>query len=176
MVAILFGEKRYFMQSNGGVFNVEKIKVSLNRNICIIVAIVISIVLCVGIGCYFAGRQSAERDVDVRRIQSTQQQLNNATKQLDEAAKENRSAREITADSVVINDRIEQRIDSSETAVSRSEEANTRASAAVKEAQRIITVAKSTATESERIASDSKSILERAITRNQRTAIEAEKK
>lgn len=175
MAAILFGEKRYIMQNNGGVFDVEKIKVSLNRNTGII-AIVISIVLCICIGCYIAGRESAERDVDVRRIQQTQQQFNDATKQLDETARENQSAREITADSIVINDRIEQRIDSSETAVSRSEEANERARAAVAEAQRIITVAKSTATESERIASDSKSILERAITRNQRTAIEAEKK
>lgn len=176
MAAILFGEKRYIMQSNGGVFNVDTIKGNLGRNTGIIVAIVICIVLCICIGCYVAGRESAERDVDVRRIQSTQQQLNNATKQLDKAVRENQSAREITADSVVINDRIEQRIDSSETAVGRSEEANTRARAAVNEAKRIITVAKSTATESERIASDSKSILERAITRNQKAAIEAEEK
>ena len=127
--------------------------------------LVLSVLLL--LSCYIAGRESAERDVDVRRIQSTQQQLNNATKQLDEAARENQSAREITADSVVINDRIEQRIDSIETAVSRSEEANTRTSAAVEEAQRIITAAKSTATESERIASDSKSILERAKRRTE---------
>lgn len=148
-----------------GYCDVETIKHYINgRTISIIGAIVV-ILLCVG--CYFAGRNSAERDVDVRRIQSTQQQLNNATKQLDEAARENQSAREITADSVVINDRIEQRIDSSETAVSRSEEANARASAAVEEAQRIITAAKSTATESERIASDSKSILERAKRRTE---------
>lgn len=156
-----------------GYCDVETIKHYINWRIGAIGVIVV-ILLCVG--CYFAGRESAERDANIQRIQSTQQQLNNATKQLDEATRENQSAREITADSVVINDRIEQRIDSSETAVSRSEEANTRTSAAVEEAQRIITAAKSTATESERIAGDSKSILERAITRNQRTAIEAEKK
>lgn len=152
----------------------ETIKHYINgRTISIIGAIVI-ILLC--ICCYIAGRKSAERDADIRGVQSTMQQLDDATKQLDEAARENQSAREITADSVVINDRIEQRIDNSEAAVSRSEEANTRASAAVEEAQRIITAAKSTATESERIASDSKSILERAITRNQKAAIEAEEK
>lgn len=152
----------------------ETIKHYINgRTISIIGAIVI-ILLC--ICSYIAGRKSAERDADIRGVQSTMQQLDDATKQLDEAARENQSAREITADSVVINDRIEQRIDNSEAAVSRSEEANTRASAAVEEAQRIITAAKSTATESERIACDSKSILERAITRNQKAAIEAEEK
>lgn len=160
-----------------GYCDVEKIKSYINS--CNIGgwAIIVIILLCVGcVGYYIAGRESAERDADIRRIQSTQQELDDVTKQLDEAAKENQSARELTADGIVINDRIEQRIDSSETAVSRSEEANARASAAVAEAERIITVAKSTATESEHIASDSKSILERAITRNQRTAIEAEKK
>lgn len=143
----------------------ETIKHYINGPTISIIGAIVIILLC--ICCYIAGRESAERDVDVRRIQSTQQQLNNATKQLDEAARENQSAREITADSVVINDRIEQRIDSIETAVSRSEEANTRTSAAVEEAQRIITAAKSTATESERIASDSKSILERAKRRTE---------
>ena len=156
-----------------GYCDVETIKRYINWRIVGAICVVI-VLLC--FGCYIAGRESAERDANIRRIQSTQQQLDDVTKQLDEAARENQSAREITADSVVINDRIEQRIDSSEAAVSRSKEANARASAAVEEAQRIITAAKSTATESERIASDSKSILERAITRNQRTAIEAEKK
>lgn len=143
----------------------ETIKRYINWRIVGAIGVIVVILLCVG--CYIAGRESAERDVDVRRIQSTQQQLNNATEQLKKAARQNQSARELTADGVVINDRIEQRIDSSETAVSRSEEANARASAAVAEAERIITVAKSTATESERIASDSKSILERAKRRTE---------
>lgn len=148
-----------------GYCDVEKIKSYINS--CNIGgwAIIVIILLC--LGCYFAGRNSAERDVDVRRIQSTQQQLNNATEQLEKAVRENQSARRVVTDGVVINDRIEQRIDSSETAVSRSEKANARASAAVEEAQRIITAAKSTATESERIASDSKSILERAKRRTE---------
>lgn len=157
-----------------GYCDVEKIKSYINS--CNIGgwAIIVVILLCVG--CYFAGRSSAERDVDVRRIQSTQQQLNNATKQLDKAVRENQSARRIVTDSIAVNERIEQRIDSSETAVSRSEEANARARAAVAEAERIITAAKRTATESEYIACDSKSIIERAITRNQKAAIEAEEK
>lgn len=157
-----------------GYCDVETIRHYINGRTISIIGVIVVILLCVS--CYFAGRNSAERDADIRRIQSTQQELDDVTKQLDEAARENQSARELTADGVVINDRIEQRIDNSEAAVSRSEEANTRASAAVEEAQRIITAAKSTATESERIASDSKSILERAITRNQKAAIEAEEK
>lgn len=148
-----------------GYCDVEKIKSYINS--CNIGgwAIIVIILLC--LGCYVASRESAERDADVRRIQSTQQQLDDARTQLEEAAKENQSARDFTSGSIVINDRIEQRIDSSETAVSRSEEANARASAAVAEAERIITVAKSTATESEHIASDSKSILERAKRRTE---------
>lgn len=148
-----------------GYCDVEKIKNYINS--CNIGGWVIIVIVLLCLGCYIAGRESAERDADIRRVQSTQQQLDDAAEKLDEAARENQSAREITADSVVINDRIEQRIDSSETAVSRSKEANARTSEAVEEAQRIITVAKSTATESERIASDSKSILERAKRRTE---------
>ena len=143
----------------------ETIKRYINWRSVSAISVIVVILLC--IGCYIAGRESAERDADVRRIQSTQQQLGDARAQLGEADRENQSARELTADGVVINDRIEQRIDNSEAAVSRSEEANARASAAVAEAERIITVAKSTATESERIASDSKSILERAKRRTE---------
>lgn len=164
------------MQSNGGVFNVEKIKVSLNRNTCIIVAIVISIVLCVGIGCYFAGRQSAERDADIRRVQSTMQQLDDATKQLDEAVRANQSARDITTDSIVVNERIDASIDRSASAVERSESANIRTGAAITDAQQLVSDAKRTADESAKLIDDSKSILKRAVSRNQRTTIEAEKK
>ena len=152
----------------------ETIKRYINWRIVGAIGVIVIVLLC--LGCYVVGRESAERDADVRRIQSTQQKLGDARAQLGEADRENQSARELTADGVVINDRIEQRIDSSETAVSRSEEANTRARTAVNEAKRIITDAKRTATESEYIASDSKSILERAITRNQKAAIEAEEK
>lgn len=149
-----------------GYCDVEKIKSYINS--CNIGGwAIIIILLCLGCYFYFAGRNSAERDANIQRIQSTQQQLNNATEQLDKAVRENKSARRIVTDSIVVNERIEQRIDSSETAVSRSEEANARASAAVAEAERIITVAKSTATESERIAGDSKSILERAKRRTE---------
>lgn len=125
------------------------------------------IMFSIGLVCYWAGYHAGERNVDVERVQSVERQLESARSELNEATRTNQSARELTADSVVINDRIEQRIDSIETAVSRSEEANTRTSAAVEEAQRIITAAKSTATESERIASDSKSILERAKRRTE---------
>lgn len=152
----------------------ETIKRYINWRIVSVIGVIVIVLLC--LGCYVAGRESAERDANIQRIQSTQQQLESASKKLSEADRENQSARELTADGVVINDRIEQRIDNSETAVSRSEEANTRARAAVNEAKRIITDAKRTATESEYIARDSKSILERAITRNQKAAIEAEEK
>lgn len=152
----------------------ETIKRYINWRIVGAIGVIVIVLLC--IGCYVAGRESAERDANIQRIQSTQQQLNNATEQLDEAARENQSAREITADSVVINDRIEQRIDSSETAVSRSEEANARTSAAISEAKQLVADAKRTAEQDSSIITDSKSILERAITRNQKAAIEAEEK
>lgn len=152
----------------------ETIKRYINWRIVGAIGVIVVILLCVS--CYFAGRNSAERDADIRRIQSTQQELDDVTKQLDEAARENQSARELTADGVVINDRIEQRIDNSEAAVSRSEEANARTSAAISEAKQLVADAKRTAEQDSSIITDSKSILERAITRNQKAAIEAEEK
>lgn len=164
------------MQSNGGVFNVETIKGNLGRNTGIIVAIVICIVLCICIGCYLAGRESAERDADIRRVQSTQQQLDDATEQLDEATRTNNTARDTAQRSEQLNESIRYSVDSSADAVAKSKAANARTSAELSEAKQLVADAKRTAEQNSSIIANSESILERAITRNQRTAIEAEKK
>lgn len=112
--------------------------------------------------CYHVGYGSATRDVNIQRVQSTQQQLDNAREQLKEADRTNRSARELVTNSVTTNDRIKQ-------SIARSEDANRRTSTAVNEAKSIVTDAKRTAEQDERIIADSKSILERAIERARQT-------
>lgn len=149
--------------------------VTITRN-RVIMCIVCVFLFCVGITCYFGDRGTTERGTDIRRIQSSQQQLESATEQLDEAVRENQSARNVATDSIIVNDRIEQSINRSTSAVEQGKAANTRTSAAVSEAQRIITDAKSTAAESERIISDSKRILERAQKRTEISATGREKK
>lgn len=133
------------------------------------------VLFVVGIGCYTAGRQSAERDFNLSRVQTTERQLESARSELSEAVRANQSARDITTDSIVVNNRIEQSIDRSASAISRSEAANERTSAAVDAAQQLVREAKRTAEQDTDLIADSKRILERAVQRNKRTAIEAEK-
>lgn len=136
--------------------------------LCIIVFLICFI-------CFNAGRESAERDNELRRVRSTQQQLDDTAKQLNEAVAENRAARKLVTDSIVINERLDASLDRSSSAVARSEAANKRTGSAVSEAQSIIADAKRTAEQDAKLISNSKLIIERAVQRNKRTAVKAEK-
>lgn len=148
-----------------GYCDVEKIKSYINS--CNIGgwAIIVIILLC--LGCYVASRESAERDADIRRIQSTQQELDDATKQFDEATRTNNAARDTAQRSEQLNESIRYSVDSSADAVAKSKAANARTSAAVREAEQLVAEAKRTAEQDSSIITDSKSILERAKRRTE---------
>ena len=128
------------------------------------------VLFVVGIGCYTAGRQSAERDANLSRVQTTERQLNDASKQLSEAARTNSTARNVAQRSEQLNESIKYSIDRGSESVENSKAANQRTATKIAEAQRIIADAKRTAIESERIARDSKSILEGARERTEKEA------
>ena len=132
-----------------------------------ITVVVIILLFITGIGCYFAGRNSEKRDIDIGRVQQTQRELNNVTKQLDEATRTNNAARDTAQRSEQLNESIRYSVDSSADAVAKSKAANARTSAGVSEAKQLVADAKRTATESEYIARDSQSIIERAERRTE---------
>ena len=124
--------------------------------------------LLIGYGLYSAGRSSAERDADIQRIQSAQQQLESTRTELEAATATNQSARDAVGDSVIVNERINDAVARSKESIERSESANRRSTDALAEAQRLISDTKRTAVESEHLVADSRAIIERAAERTAR--------
>lgn len=154
----------------------ETIKKYISNNLFYCIGLACFILFLIGFVCYSTGQRAVERSTELQRVQSTEKQLDTASKQLTEAIDANQSARDVIESSERINNGIQYSVDRSADAVNNSQAANQRTANTIAEAERIIRDAKSTAIESERIAGESRAILDRALARSKTGAGEGAQK
>ena len=154
----------------------EPIKKYISNNLFYCLGLACFILFLIGFVCYSTGQRAAERSADIQRVQSTEKQLDETSKQLTEAINTNQSARDVIESSKRINSGIQYSVDRSADAVNNSKVSNQRTANTITEAERIVRDAKSTADENERIAGESRAILDRALARSKTGAGEGAQK